>query len=37
MKKWILNEIRTPFFAVNNWKKIATTILSNEKVILNDG
>jgi len=35
--EWILNEIRTPFFTVNNWKKIATTILSTEKAILNDG
>ena len=35
--EWILNEIRTPAFTVNNWKKIATTILSNEKVILSDG
>jgi len=35
--EWILNEKRTPAFTVTNWNMIAQTILSNEKVILNDG
>ncbi len=35
--EWILNEKRTPAFAVKNWQAIATTILANEKVVLNDG
>ena len=35
--EWVLNEIRTPAFTVKNWKAIARTILSNQKVVLNDG
>jgi D-glycero-D-manno-heptose 1,7-bisphosphate phosphatase len=35
--EWIINEKRTPAFVVTNWNMIAQTILSNEKVILNDG
>jgi D-glycero-D-manno-heptose 1,7-bisphosphate phosphatase len=35
--EWILNEKREPAFTVKNWRMIAQTIVSNEKVILNDG
>jgi D,D-heptose 1,7-bisphosphate phosphatase len=35
--EWIINEKRMPAFTVKNWKAIATTILSNEEVVLNDG
>jgi D,D-heptose 1,7-bisphosphate phosphatase len=35
--EWMLNEKREPAFTVKNWKEIATTILANGKVILNDG
>lgn len=35
--EWIMNEQRTPAFTAKNWNAITQTILSNEKVILNDG
>lgn len=35
--EWILNEKREPAFTVESWLMIAQTIVSNEKVILNNG
>lgn len=35
--EWILNKKRKPSFTAKEWQAIATTIVANSKVVLNDG